>query len=475
MMKRFYSYHFTLLQLEGYEITRYLKAAVSRYLPPKELRQTPVWTMKLRAIGAISLAYAILSVFIGYRIQGMYGALIGVIFSEIALPLLLALATLTITPLDIILKWRIIAAAKRKLAEFPNLIVIGIAGSYGKTTMKLALGAVLKERYEVLVTEDSVNTPVGIARFVLEKLSTRTEVLVLEMGEYRKGDIAELCGIASPDIAVLTGINEAHLERFGTLENTIATIFEIVDHAKEGAFVALNADDANVMRSYASHVHKKKVALYGASEASNRSDYAPEGNMRTSQDGLEQSFIIRSRKGVSYETRTALLGSYAPGVIACAIAVAEHLGMTHEEILRGIAMIHPAPHRLEPFLASGNILVIDDSYNGNPKGARAAIDVLGSLAGRRKIYCTPGLVEMGTAEKEVHEEIGRRLARTADLVILIGTRAADHIVGGLRKEKYPESSILRFKSAHEAHAALPRILRSGDAILFQNDWPDNYF
>ena len=149
--------------------------------------------------------------------------------------------------------------------------------------------------------------------------------------------------------------------------------------------------------------------------------------------------------------------------------------MTEGEITRGVAMIRPVPHRLEPFMASGNILVIDDSYNGNVDGAREAMRVLARFPERRKVYCTPGLVETGSAAHAVHEGLGMQLAGIADMVILIRNGATDSMRKGLEAAGFGTARILAFETSGEAHAALPGILRDGDVILFQNDWPDNYF
>ncbi len=469
------TYHLSLLQLENYELKRFWRIVLRRYFPPRALRNSPVWTIKMKAITGLTILLITISALYVFILGDAFWGIIAV-FGGIALfPIYLTVAVVAFIPLDALLKRRLITQAKRKLALFPNVKIVGIAGSYGKTTMKEALAVILAEKYDVLATPGNINTPVGIARMVLEKLTARTEVIIVEMGEYDIGDIAALCAIVPPDVSVLTGINEAHLERFGTLERTVMAITEIMDYAKDGAFVAVNGDDANVINAYGAHARGRKIATYGSNAGNSRLDYALEGSVRFSGDGLEQSFTIRGKGETAYETNTNLLGAYATGTIAGAIAVAERMGLSHSEILRGIAMIRPVPHRLEPFVASGNVLVIDDSYNGNPAGAREAIDVLGRFTGRRKIYCTPGLVEMGVSGKVVHETIGAKLAKNADLVILIHTSVSRHIKNGLLSAGFPAENIVEFPTAQAAHTALPGILRSGDVILFQNDWPDNYF
>ena len=158
-----------------------------------------------------------------------------------------------------------------------------------------------------------------------------------------------------------------------------------------------------------------------------------------------------------------------------AVILAEALGMSREEITRGVAMLRPMSHRLQPLLTPGGILVIDDSYNGNPEGAAEAIQVLGRFRKRRKIYLTPGLVEVAEKSREIHRHLGELLSKSADMVLLIKNSSSVFIGEGLEKGGFDRENIVWFDSASRAHSALPGILKEGDAILFQNDWPDNYF
>ena len=261
----------------------------------------------------------------------------------------------------------------------------------------------------------------------------------MEMGAYRRGEIKALCEIATPDIAVLTGINEAHLERFGSIENTIKAKFEIVENAKSDALIVLNNDNFFVRENYKFHLGTRGVDFYKATER--QLDYPA----------------------------VPLLGEYIWGTINACVIIAKKLGMNDQEILRGIAKIKPVPHRLEKIENPNGITIIDDSYNGNPDGVKEAIKVLGKFEGRRKIYITPGLVEAGERIKTVHNSIGESLNPVADLVILIKNSVTPFIA-----EKLDPKKVIWFESAQEAHASLPNILKSGDVILFQNDWPDNY-
>src|SRR6185369_378849 len=143
---------------------------------------------------------------------------------------------------------------KAKLQNLPDVKIIGISGSYGKTTMKEVLKDVLCIKYNVLSTPESINTPVGIARWILKNLNDATEVAIVEMGEHYRGDVKEISEMVRPDIAVITGINESHQERMKSLSNIVGTVFEITEGLKPGGTVLVNADDKNIIDN-----HKKYV------------------------------------------------------------------------------------------------------------------------------------------------------------------------------------------------------------------------
>ena len=469
---RLIRYHIALLQLEQYDLGRYFGVLARRYSVNADMRQKAVWTTKLKAITLIAITLAVAVTGLAFYTAGTTTAAIVAAISLFIFSVYLALAVLITLPLDSFAKSRIIRKARRKLARLPNLKVVAITGSYGKTTIKAVLTSILTERFATLATPESVNTPIGIARFVLEKLSAETEVLVVEMGAYHMGDIRELCALTPPDVAVLTGINEAHIERFGSISNTVNAKFEIIRYAKKGGVAVLNVEDKRVRAEYAKNLAGHTAIFYGDT-AGDTARYAI-ADIRFEPDGLRQSFSLTNAHGEAYRLMTPLLGDYAPATLMGAVCVAETLGMTRAEITHGIAMARPVAHRLQPFNAASGILVIDDSYNGNPDGAREAVRVLARFKNKRKIYVTPGLVEMGSRSAEIHRSIGTDLASVADIVILIKNSATGFIAEGLKAGEFKNQDILWFNTAVEAHAALPAILKSGDVVLFQNDWPDNY-
>jgi UDP-N-acetylmuramoyl-tripeptide--D-alanyl-D-alanine ligase len=490
-----------LLQLENYELGRFWKLLFRKGILPKEnQRQELVWTVKARAFLIFSflliLSFSGLCVWLvnGGQIKFWYLSLPAFVILAYLLSLVsfvfLGIVEILFLPIEFFAKALVILWAKEKLKKFPDLKIIAIAGSYGKTTMKQVLLEVLGVKFNVAATPSSINTPVGIARWIIRRFDSSLEIAIVEMGEHYCGDVKYLCKITPPDIAVVMGINEAHLERMKTLDNVENTIFEVVSFAKAGAEIYLNANDERVVKNFKKYVWPDhKLAFYG---------------QRNNESGIKNYEFNPERLGWDVEVEDLekvfinLLGEYAIKNADAAIKIAQSLGMTKEEIKKGIANIKPIEHRLEPIKGAGGVLVIDDSYNGNPSGASEAIKVLSRFSNRRKVYITPGLVETGKAAPEVHREIGKQLAQVADVVILIRNSVTGFIEMGIQsapsraqprdllnienKEisrldalaRNGKTQIIWFNTALEAHAALATILKPGDVILFQNDWGDQY-
>ncbi len=476
-------YHLYLLQLENYELGRFWKLLIKRgWFLPKEQRKNLVWTLKAGLLLAMAVFLHILFCFLFFyfltagllvfSIEYLVLSILAFLILNTLYPILYTLAWITLWPIDFIVKSVIIFQANLKINKFKKLKIVGIAGSYGKTTIKDVLAAVLSAKFNTMATPESVNTPVGIARWVLKKLNASTQIMIVEMGEHYRGDIKDICNIARPDISVITGINEAHLERMKTLDSIIVTIFEAVSVSKAGATIVLNADDKNIMANYKKFVWPDhKLEFFTKNSNSEKCKVKSE---KFNTTNLCWDFFVEGAN----DAKLHLLGEYALGDADASIKIGLGLGMSPQEIIAGIKNIKPVEHRLQPIKSPGDVLVIDDSYNGNPDGVREAIKVLSRFSNRRKIYITPGLVETGKAAAEIHREIGKQLAGVADVAILIKNSVTGYIEEGIKSglptTHYPLPTIFWFNSAPEAHAALKNILKPGDVILFQNDWGDNY-
>ncbi len=483
-------YHIYLLQLENFNVTRVLRVGWRDvFSSPQELRNHVTWTKKLTLVVSLAVLVGfIVSVGFGWGVSSLVsthlpswpGTALGVATGVILLTtvhqlffLLLATATLLIRPLDRVVRRFVIHRARQRLAAYgEDLDVVAITGSYGKTTMKQTLDTMLSGRLSVIATQESHNTPVAIARTILSDITNDTDVFIVEMGAYHRGDIQELCKIVQPNISILTGINEAHLERFGSLKNTIQAKFEIVTATSEDTEVILNADDQTVMNHYKDFADDRDVSFY-SSENAHRTKYQVK-DKRFHQDGTGISFRLYEEGEELGYVKIPHLGNYIVGNVMAGVLVGETTGLEAKEVLKKAHKITPADHRLQPIQRThSGILVIDDSYNGNPDGAHAAIDVLENFADRRTIYVTPGLVEMGSEAKAVHKSIGEHLAKTVDVVVLVETSVTDWIQEGLSAAGF-SGELITFESPQEMHQQISDVTKSGDVLLFQNDWPENY-
>ncbi|MDO8664364.1 MAG: UDP-N-acetylmuramoyl-tripeptide--D-alanyl-D-alanine ligase [Candidatus Liptonbacteria bacterium] len=501
MIKRII-YQLYLFQLENYNLKRYFRLLPKALFSTKrELRQKLVWTPKLLVLTNLAFLLIAPASFFYVTLFSIQNNALSIFLFLFFLslcvffyPVFLIIAALILRLPETVVKKRIVARATGKMKKFPNLKVIGIAGSYGKTTMKEAINAVLSEKYRVLKTPENINTPLGIAELIQTKLDDSIEVFIVEMGEYERGDIEEICKMVRPKIGIITGINEAHLERMGSIENTIKTIFELAENISDGGKVFLNADDELIVKNYkrfsistpyflirankkiGEHHVKARVPEFYSASGNDLCKYKIE-RINFNEKGSGYDFeVVAEASGESFgEFHIFLFGEYAIGVAVAGIIVGQSFDMDMADIKAGIWKIKSPKHRLELVPTTNGVTVIDDSYNGNPAGALAAMEVLSKFKGRRKIYVTPGLVEMGPAAERVHVELGRKLGKIADIAILIKNSVTGYIMKGLESSGFDMKNAIVFDSAVKAHAKLAEILKPGDVVLFQNDWPDNYY
>lgn len=352
----------------------------------------------------------------------------------------------------------IIDRATRTLRAHPGFR-IAIAGSYGKTTFKENLLAVLAQGKTVAATPGNMNTPLGISRFI-ERLKGDEEILIFELGEYYPGDIARLCDLVRPQLGIITGINEAHLSKFKTLEATTDTVFELADYLK----------DQSVYKNAESELVRGRIP---ASDPLAYSETSLNGwRVRDIAIGLTETSFTAQRGDKTIRATSGLLGRHQIGPLLAAIDIADRLGLSAAQITAGIATTQPFEHRMQPRPLAG-AWIIDDTYNGNSDGVKTGLNWLGSMPATRRIYVTPGLVEQGEKTQEVHEAIGRRAATAADVVVLIKNSVAPHIAAGLQAANFA-GELKIVDDPVRFYSNLDQFVATGDVVLMQNDWPDNY-
>lgn len=427
-----------------------------------ERRKALVWTLKIKIFAAAMWGLIAITAYVMIEfilLGGIFYALAAL--TLFALPFALAAALSGFAFLFSGVQWLAerfyLARAAKKLAAM-KAFKIAVAGSYGKTTMREILKTVLAEKMRVAAPPASYNTPIAISRFI-DSLSGDEEVLVFELGEYYPGDVLTLCEVIQPDLGVITGVNEAHLEKFGELDETANTIFELAESLKRKPLY-VNAE-SELAREYA----PKHAVLYSR-------EGAGELMVSGASTGLTGLSFMLEDGNMAVAAHSKLLGFHMIGPLAAAAHIAMRLGLPSAAVEAGLSKTKAFAHRMQPREEEG-ITIIDDSYNGNPDGARAAVEFLSNLKGRRW-YVTPGFVEMGPRSKIVHEELGRELARAGiEKVALIKTNVAKHIRTGLQKENF-KGEIIEFPSMPGALSSLKNMTVEGDIMLIQNDWPDQY-
>ena len=374
-------------------------------------------------------------------------------------PEILRLANALEKPFSSAKNRRYLAAAKKKLLAAP-CVKIGITGSCGKTSVKNFLAGILGESCRVFATPASYNTPLGIAKAIEDVDLTQYDYFIAEMGARHKGDIAELCELVRPDHCIVTGICPQHLETFGTVEGIVAAKGEILRGTKPGGFAVIGQDEYTARLDPAA-AGLKKVAVgehgeFGAFD------------VHCSPAGIEFKLAMGI---LQMPVRSRLLGAHNAQNIALAAALASKLGVEKEEIASAVAGLDFVPHRLQP-LEAGGVVVLDDAYNANVRGAAAALDVL-RLFGGRKFVVTPGLVELGVLEESENAALGERMVGL-DRILLVGST----LVTAVRKGYLAAGGIEERVSVHPtldaAKEALGQELMPGDTVLFLNDLPDIY-
>ena len=413
--------------------------------------------------------------------SGLAGAFISMMITVIMmvlyiglLPLIPALANLINKPIENRISRWYIDDAVRMIKEHGDLRIIGITGSFGKTSVKYYLTTLLSESFSVLMTPESYNTPMGIVRTIREHLKPTHEIFVCEMGARHLHDIKEITDIVHPDDGIVTSIGYQHLETFHSLENIISTKYELLDAVdekekaqgkQEGKHLKFVNGDNEIIRA---NMKYPDAITYGLSDGN---DYQAK-DVKVSGSGT--SFTVTAPNGESAEFSTRLVGRHNVENIVGAIAAANSLGVPMKKLVMAVRRLVSVPHRLE-LTKHGNVSILDDAYNSNPNGAKVALETLSLFADSVKILVTPGMVELGEKEAEYNEEFGKQAAAVCDYIILVGQKNSADIERGALKAGFDKEKIFTKSSFKEASELMYEIDAGKEkVILLENDLPDNY-
>lgn len=371
--------------------------------------------------------------------------LIALVLVNASAPFLVSLAVFLLKPITFLLKKIIILLAKRKISLFPNLIVIGITGSFGKSSTKEFLTTILAEKFRVLKTPKNWNTEIGVAKTILRYLKGDHQIFVVEMAAYKRGEIGAICEIVRPKIGIITGINEQHLALFGTLSNTVKAKYELIEALPKDGLAVFNGDNPYCRKLAEKTKIKKRI-------------YSLK---------MVKNIEVRKKK-ISFELKKQpfqlnLLGVFNISNFLAAFCVAKELGMSSLGVAEATKKIQPLKGTMKSFTGVNGAFFIDDTYSSNPEGFMAALSYLENQRGR-KIIVTPGMIELGKSSSKIHQKIGKKMALVCDLIILSKRDFSEEIKKGGGK-------IIIEEDPMKILSILKKELKKGDLVLLEGRLP----
>lgn len=443
-------------------------------LAAKKYKLPLVWTKRALRIYTVAV---IISLAVFGTAEALFGGYGTVKFPSIAAitfmgcycasHIIIVIANVLLTPVEKAINRKYYNDAASRLASMPGLKIIGVTGSYGKTSTKHYLHRILSEQYDTLMTPGNFNTTLGVVRTIREHLKPYNEVFVVEMGAKEVGDIKEICDLVHPQAGIVTAVGPQHLESFKTIENIQSTKFELVDSLPADGFAVVNNDFSLIAGHKVDNVKCLRYAVSipdGAGLTAKDISYGPTGT----------DFTAVAEDGWQLQLHTRLVGECNISNLLAAIAIARYLGVSDAKIKYAVGEIEQVEHRLSIRRAPGGTVVIDDAYNSNPVGSAMALDVLSGMKDGRRIVVTPGMVELGERTYELNRSFGEKIAVAADIAVIVCKYNRDAILEGIKSKGMGADAIYTADSFAEAQKLLAGMLRTGDTILYENDLPDTY-
>lgn len=382
----------------------------------------------------------------------------------LCIPVWIVLGNGLLNPLEALIRNRYLKMAGLRIAQLQPCVV-GITGSYGKTSTKHLVTQVLRSKASTLMTPGSVNTLMGVTRVIREELLPEHRYFVVEMGAYQPGSIASLCTLTPPHVAVLTEVGIAHLERFGSVEAVAQAKSELPASLPADGWFVYNADNP-YCRLIASKM-KCRLLSYGRDASAATPDlWIQHAEQRA--DGIDLTLIYQGKRATA---RVPVHGLHQAHNATAAVGVGLCLGIP---LLQAVGALHhaaPTPHRCAVSQRDG-VTWIDDSYNSNPSGFRNALEVLRALPGERGILVTPGMIELGGAHSEQHRALAKVVVETCQEVCLVAPSRIPMLKEALLEAGFEQTRMHCFESFAEARTWLLQHLRPGDKVLLENDLPD---
>lgn len=456
--------YLSILQLEGYDVPRYIKWCFRNYFKRKiPDKRSLELTIKIKAVLVVALALFIsLFLYIWFE-QCFVCASLFLIVSYINRFIVYSVAVVLLSLPELLLRKYFFLRTKNRIQSIKDITVIGITGSHGKSSTKEFLYQILRAKNRVLRTPESYNTELGIRDVVDYELDDSYKYFICEMGAYKKGDIGNICNMVNPKYGMLTGITTQHLERFGSLENIISTKFEIVDHINNKDHIVFDLDDGNITEELKSRNIKEPVG-FSLKKSAVTAQFSV-SNLKFNMSGSVFTINIGSN---SYKVESRLFGFSNIKNLLGAVTMAKLLGMNSEDIISAMKGIKPVSNRMELF-QDGKTSIVNNTYSSNEAGFKEMIEIANSVKGR-KVLVTPGIVELGSEEDKVHEDLGKRSVGVFDEIILVGesNRTRSFNEGTDKKCTFIEDSRKSY------FTKVQELKEEYDWIFLENDVTQNY-
>ena len=465
-----------------------LMAALIAIMPPDEgeikkaFVRTPRATRLLAASMTVSTIMLVTLVGIVWalsaRFEDFRPALSGAagLLALLLAPLWLVLGNLLMTPVEAAYRRRFLQQASNVMqAVHPK--VIGITGSYGKTTTKHFLRDLLSVRYKTYATPKSYNTLMGISRAINEDVSNdySIEYFISEMGAYIPGEIARICDLTPPSISVVVEIGPQHLERFGTLENVATAKYEIIKALPVDGLGVFNIDNPYIKAMYDRAYPTERIGVSRLLPVDTSPDQARfiASNITQTLNGLTFA-ITDTQTGQNEVFSVPVVGVHNVTNILLAVAVAVHEGISLRELAQRSRLLKPSESRLVRQTSAEGITIINDAYSANPAGVVSALQVLGMHQTGRRLLITPGMVELGPLHESENRKLGHEAAQYATDIILVGREQTAPIAAGIQESPFPPDHLMIVDTLGDAVGWYKQHLHAGDTVLFLNDLPDTY-
>lgn len=410
-------------------------------------RTSPLaWTPRLTRVAVLSSILVTAVFVLGVALDSPFFVVLGVFL----LPPIVDLALLALGPIERIMGNRWVGQAGARLAA-SGAKVVAITGSYGKTTTKQYAAHLLGGTFRVVASPASFNNRMGLARAINEHLVSGTEVFVAEMGTYGSGEIEELTRWIPPDVAAMVAIGPVHLERFRTEQRIVDAKAEILERARVGV---ISVDHPLLARLAEDRSRSMEVITVSGEGAASRVSV---GDGVVKVDGEEVG-------GAPVDV--------FPVNLAAAIGIGLALDVDPADLMTRIGGLPRPEHRQTVSTSERGFTVIDDTFNSNPAGSRAALDLLERVGeGGRTVVVTPGMVELGPSQHEANSTFAAESAMRADDLVIVGRANRRALIEGSARG---EASVTVVTSREEAVDWVREHLGPGDAVLYENDLPDHY-